>query len=389
MRGSVQKVTMKGKNASSIQLIGDKVSYSPSPVPGDEPHRVVNLPPRYKIKPRDFAGRHEILKVIESALMEDGSQLVVCGMGAMGKSRLACEYAHRNKKMYPLAIWWINAESPHKACRELLIRFGELTKDDDDIENVQRALKSWYDKNEKGGWLLIFDNADSYNALFPYLPHNLVEGRIFITTCKQHEFSNINTIPIAEFSIEEATECLMVSSGIRCDDASAREIAAQLERVPLALAQAASYIVENDCTFAEYIELLKEDKRRLLEKGKPKDHPDGVAATWRISLDKLSDAAINLILLCAQLPPNDIPVQLLRNAFLEQNEPELRVVSENTFVWNDVVAELTKLSLVEKRQDKLFMNRLLQDVVKESFVEAYGSSTAMSSIVKQLRSSMA
>src|SRR5205823_6187108 len=102
------------------------------------------------------------------------------------------------------------------------------------------------------------------------------------------------------------------------DTVGAAAIAETLGRLPLALEQAAAYLIENDWhSLGDYAGLLQVRMAELLREGKPDDYPLPVATTWDLSFQRLKEeqpAAADLLRLCAFLAPDDIPITLLQRA---------------------------------------------------------------------------
>src|SRR5687768_10187737 len=74
------------------------------------------LPTVWKVPPRNprFTGRDGMLTELRQRLHADEKTLVVqafYGLGGVGKTQLAIEYAHRFAADYQL-VWWIDAEQP-------------------------------------------------------------------------------------------------------------------------------------------------------------------------------------------------------------------------------------------------------------------------------------
>ena len=100
------------------------------------------------------------------------------------------------------------------------------------------------------------------------------------------------------------------------DDAdSAIKLSEILGYLPIALAQAGSYIVENKCSISEYIDLFESYKVELLKHGKPsKYYLDSVATTWEISFKnilKTNPEATDFMNLFSYFAPDFIPKKLL------------------------------------------------------------------------------
>ena len=80
---------------------------------------VNNLPPKNPL----FTGRQAQLRDIENRFEHSQGPVVFSGMGGVGKSHLALEFAHQNRKKYGL-VWWIHAEKK-EACLDAMLSLGE------------------------------------------------------------------------------------------------------------------------------------------------------------------------------------------------------------------------------------------------------------------------
>src|SRR4051812_37928855 len=135
--------------------------------------------PRFVGRAEEFASLEQVLAVTgRSALTQPAS---VHGLGGVGKTLLAVEYAYRHADDYD-AVFWLAAENPTTlapAFAELARTLGlpEAGEPDQNVRIV--AVLRWLEKNPR--WLLILDNAERREDVEPYVPRRLA-GHVLITS---------------------------------------------------------------------------------------------------------------------------------------------------------------------------------------------------------------
>jgi tetratricopeptide (TPR) repeat protein len=345
--------------------LDDPATGSPEPLGMPvKPDRISNLPPPN----RRFRGREELLTRLREQFTSNRAAAIVQsqavhGLGGVGKTQLALEYAHRYAADYDV-VWWMPAEQPAAVPAELvaLARRLGIPEAADQAGTVQ-AL--WDELRRRDRWLLIFDNVEEPGDLKPYQPPG-GDGHVLLTSRRPAWGGTAAVLGVNVFSRAEAVGFLLDRTGSD-DEAKAHELAKLLGDLPLALEQAAAYLEETKTSLGQYLEMLRDQTVKVLAHGTPSDYDHRVATTWLISLERIraSDpVAQDLLTLCAFLAPDDIPRNLPREHPEELPEP-LQGVARDHLAFNDVVAALIRYSIVEATPDTLSVHRLVQAVLRD------------------------
>src|SRR5207245_443512 len=130
-----------------------------------------------------FTGRENVLKRLYDTLRASKTA-AVSGLGGIGKTQTAVEYAYRNRDDYK-AIVWVKAES-RESLNSDFVSIAHLLDLPEKQEQEQRliveAVKRWF--KDHSGWLLICDNADDLKMVRDFLPTG-GKGHILLTTRAQ------------------------------------------------------------------------------------------------------------------------------------------------------------------------------------------------------------
>jgi transcriptional regulator with XRE-family HTH domain len=133
-----------------------------------------------------FTGREEILEALHAQLGINHTVALIQssalhGLGGVGKTQIALEYAYRHALDYG-AVFWIAAETRENVTSSLL-HMAEvlqlLARDEKDQQRVITAVSHWLTTHTQ--WLLIWDNLEDLGLLHCFLPP-VRQGAILITT---------------------------------------------------------------------------------------------------------------------------------------------------------------------------------------------------------------
>ena len=303
-----QKVSI----AVTKQLAASERSYRLiAGLPAVPARRVWTIPPPV----RSFTGREDQLAALHTQLTGQGAATLVptaalTGMGGVGKTQLALAYAQRYRADYQLG-WWVPAET-ELGIVTALADLGVVLGLPADLPPAELAAGARDGLGERSEWLVIFDNAPDPAAVAEFLP-GAGGGHVLVTSRNSAWQGIADPVPVDLLPLGSAVELLLRRTG-DLDEQAAAQLAEALDRLPLALEQAAAYAATERLRLARYLELFKERHAELLALGRPLAYQGTVDATFTLALDQLraaNPAAGQLLELCALLAPDEIPLPLL------------------------------------------------------------------------------
>jgi tetratricopeptide (TPR) repeat protein/transcriptional regulator with XRE-family HTH domain len=334
-----------------------------------------------------FLGREEALARLRhqwqaGQTMAFSQPQAITGLGGVGKTQVALEYAYRSARDYQ-AVFWMRADS-----RDALVDgFLEIAsvlhlpeRDEQDQSVVVAAVKGWFSQNTN--WLLILDNADELALLPEFLPSPL-SGHLLLTTRAQALGLLARRVEIETLDMDTAPLLLLRRAGLLALDAPLAQaepsdwqaavlLAQELGCLPLALDQAGAYLEETGCSLQQYLELHRSHRADLLRyhAGVVLDHPDSVATTWSLSfalIEQRSALAADLLRLCAILHPDAIPEEMFQQAATHLGSA-LAAIETDPLAFNQALAVIGSYSLMRRnaREHTLSIHRLVQAVLADA-----------------------
>src|SRR5450755_671783 len=356
------------------------VSTSPAALPP-----VWNVP--YPPKPL-FTGREELLTQLVTTLHAGqptalSQPQAISGLGGIGKTQLALEYAYRYRQDYQ-AVLWAQADTCENLTSSYLTIATLLNlpeQSEQESARIIAAVKAWLQHHM--GWLLILDNADDLALARDFLPPSL-GGHVLLTTRAQATGRFARRLEVDILPTEVGALFLLRRAGKLPPDAPFEQafehdrsvacvICEELGGLPLALDQAGAYIEETGCSLAEYQRLYQRRRTDLLAERRGQlvdDHPLPVATTWSLSfaqVEQKNPAAADLLRLCAFLAPDAIPEEIVTQG-AEHLGPNLAPVGADSYLLNQSIEALRAYSLLRREASSgaapsLSVHRLVQAVI--------------------------
>jgi tetratricopeptide (TPR) repeat protein len=338
-------------------------------------------------KNENFTGREKLLETLHLKLSEIvpkqwNHRVALYGLGGVGKTQLALEYAYTQKDNYE-RIYWISAVNE----ATLFSGFQEIAKrtrcisDYSILKPLEVAERVLHWLNEQKSWLLVLDNLDDINVVNGYLPDRSPRKHTLITT----RLSHCHQIPAEGLQVEvldvtDATNLLFLRSHVGTVEtpdgkAEAIEIVKELGFLPLAIEQAAAYIREASKNVFKFLPNYRNSRmthHARASKGIQSCYVESVATTWRMSFQRIEENntdASKLLRLLAFLNPDGILVDFLDRGN-EGLNAELREIITNEDRFYEALCELERFSMIERHDEctnaqHIVIHRLVQSVIKD------------------------
>ncbi|MEU8048131.1 tetratricopeptide repeat protein, partial [Micromonospora echinofusca] len=311
---------------------------------------------------------------------------VLSGMGGVGKTQLAAWFAREVRDEVDVLVWVTAAgRDPIVAGYAEAAAVLGLAAGDPDPQRAAERFLTWLEDTDRR-WLVVLDNLDNLadaKGLWP--PANRC-GRTVVTTRRRDTSLNRDGRTLVEVGLFTPAEAVNYLTRAIVDPhrmAEAAELAEDLGRLPLALAQAAAFIRErDDLDCAAYRRRLADQRRQLadllpVEDELPDEHQATVAATWSLSITsadtvKPKGLARPVLELAAMLDPNGIPTTLFTTpAVLDcvTGRRDASQPAEEDDV-QEALRNLHRFSLVTLNGGTLRVHALVQRAVRENTPEA-------------------
>jgi Tetratricopeptide repeat/NB-ARC domain len=321
---------------------------------------------------KNFTGRDGLLNRLRPGVSSTVTAVLphaLQGMGGVGKTALAIEYAHRYRSDYDL-VWWIPADQPALVRSSLAALAEPLGLQSATAMGIDGAVLSVLDALRRGSpysrWLLIFDNADQPEDLNPTIPRG--PGDVLITSRNHRWQAVVDTMQVDVFERAESAEFLTKRVPRGLSEPEARQLADELGDLPLALEQAGALQAETGMRVEEYSKLLKENVASILEEGKPPEYPLSMTAAWRISVATMSrqlPEAVDLLRCCAFFGAEPIPREVFQSG-IQSTETRISELIADPILLARAIRELGRFALVRIDGRTIGIHRLVQALLREA-----------------------
>ena len=319
----------------------------------------------------------------------------LCGLGGVGKTSLATEFAQQNKDFYAGGVFWFSGKDDatfEHSVYDIATRFGTQS---DSFPITFSATLAKISKIKKL-WLIIVDNMDQLS-----LSANIIKlvsgtwqydasGHLLITTRRKssalpediRDFDEACSLNLTCFAIEEGKKFLSRRTGIAYDeelDTAAEKLVEQLGGLPLALEQAGAFIKSLACTIPQYLEMYDSQRLRLLNKRKAMpvseyDSPERLAVrtTWQLNFEHIQQSvdvgntASKFLYASAFLNANEIQREIINVGEPLIEDEEFSECLKSILGRQQVLTLLTDFSLFKETiSSNLNVHHLVQEVIRD------------------------
>ncbi|WP_323593820.1 SIR2 family protein [Aliarcobacter butzleri] len=278
--------------------------------------KIFNVP--FESKQNDVVGIEGKLEEVHEKLSNSkklsiGQVAKFEGMGGLGKTQLAVEYAHKYKDTYLNGVLWLTMDQDIDEQLITLGRTHNLVNQNLDIKEQLDGIK--YQLKSFENMLLIYDNTNEQKDIEQEFLPKSITNKILITT--RNPIQGYTPIELETLDFENSKKLLEIESSktvLESENKFVEEICKELEGLPLALEMAGAYIKYLDLSWEKYVELYTKQHLELLNKSKLPEsftkHENNIVNTLTISqkiideIPKLKEI-INLLSYGANEPIDD------------------------------------------------------------------------------------
>ncbi|MFI1996700.1 tetratricopeptide repeat protein [Actinoplanes sp. NPDC020271] len=309
-----------------------------------------------------FVGRQAELDLLDQQLHHQRAPVVtqaIFGLGGVGKSELALQYATRHADRYPL-IWWAAADNDDSLQESLadLARRLEPAHAQHATTTVHAAswALQWLQSHQ--GWLLILDDVEERATVAPVLGQVCRHGSVIITTRRDINWRGSATpLPLDLLTLQASIELLRGFIGESGEPQALAELAAEVGHLPLALEQAGAYIAQQRITVARYLGLLRArpaEAFHAVDEGGEASRT--IARVWDLTFTAIggkNPQALTLLRTLAYFAADNIPRHLLSG-----NRANADAVDK-------ALGLLASYSMIKLDQRHIAVHRLVAAVLRE------------------------
>ncbi len=325
----------------------------------EEPINIENIPSNLnQTGSAHFVGREEKLEELHQLLQQNEKVTIfgIAGMGGIGKTELALQYARTYQDEYPGSLCWFSVRGKNLVTQ--IIEFAGTYLDifppkelESDESKVGYCWKNW--RSEPS--LIVLDDVPDYGQfdrenVAPYLPPTNNKIKVLMTS-RERPGANIPRIDLDVLSEVKALELLTALIGksrIEAEPEIAKELCKWLGYLPLGLELVGRYLdIDPSLTLETTLQNLENQKLKAEELLNSEQYDMtaqlGVAAAFELSWQKLNPEAQRLGCYLSLFDSESFEWSWVENALIANSSEESS-------------AEPSKRDLLKQKRDLLKRN---------------------------------
>jgi tetratricopeptide (TPR) repeat protein len=353
----------------------DRVISTPAVFPGQS--RIPQNLPRSGVV--EFVGRDPKLQELHTQLQQNESSAprvrlaitAIAGMGGIGKTELALQYAIAHKGEYSAGLCWLRVRDQEIATQIVTFAQAHLGLTPPDQLEIKDQVRFCWQQWPDGDALVVLDNVTDYKAIEPYLPPSDPRFKLIITTRMQLG-SSVKDFPVEELDEDSAIALLasLVKNGrIQAQADDAKALCKWVGYLPLALELLGRFLARKpDWSIARLLNALDVNRleaKALIAPESGMTAKLGVAAALELSWQELNESEQELACVLGMFAIAPIPWSLVEQCLPEINPEDLensrdeglisqnllKRIEQNTYQLHQVIQEFFRIKLNKKTEN--------------------------------------
>jgi tetratricopeptide (TPR) repeat protein len=336
-----------------------------------------NIPPNGVLQ---FVGREEELKKLDELLQQQNGRkiAVIVGMGGVGKTEFAKQYALRhlqncreNKANISTGgVCWLDGREGDIAREIVSFARSFLNLKPPEDWDIPTQLNYCWRNWRTGEWLMVIDDVTDYGKIKPYLPPESSNFTILITRREKlgRSFAHLPLETLEPQPALDLLKSLVGAERIEQELEIAEKICSWLGYLPLVLELVGRYLDRDpDLSLKTMFSLL--EKKRLRHKSITEADATmtaklGVNDAFELSWERLDENAQELGCILSLFALADIPWELVIKVYKNSSLPENEEI--NLDIVEESRGDLLDFNLLERRGERIYkLHPLIREFLRE------------------------